>query len=46
MELEILKEYDHVIKEALTNLKMNLNLMNESVWSQCTLPVKQGGLGV
>ena len=45
MKPEILEEYDQVIKEALTNI-LNMSFINESVWNQCTLPVKEGGLGV
>ena len=45
MKPEILKSYDEAIKEALTDI-LNLNSITESVWNQCTLPVKDGGLGI
>ena len=45
MKPEILKSYDEAIREALTDI-LNLNSMNESIWNQCTLPVKDGGLGI
>ena len=40
-----MKKYDHVIKVALTNI-LNIPLDEESVWSHCTLPVKDGGLRI
>jgi hypothetical protein len=45
MKPEILKSYDEAIKEALTDI-LNLNSITESIWNQCTLPVKDGGLGI
>ena len=42
---EILKMYDEVIKSALTNI-LNLQLIDDRTWEQCTLPVKYGGLGI
>ena len=45
MEPEILKSYDEVIKSALTEI-LNLQFIEEKTWSQCTLPTKDGGLGV
>ena len=44
-ESNILSSYDLVIKEALENI-LNTSLSEDSSWRQCTLPVKQGGLGV
>ena len=33
------------MKGALTNI-LNLKIVNDSVWNQSTLPVKDGGLGI
>ena len=41
----ILNSYDLVIKEALQTI-LNTNCSDDSCWQQCTLPIKQGGLGV
>ena len=41
----ILDSYDLFIKEALQTI-LNTSLAEESCWKQCTLPVKQGGLGI
>ena len=38
-------QYDQSIRGALSNI-LNLKLIEESVWNQCTLPVKDGGLGI
>ena len=45
LKSKILEEYDQVIRTALTNI-LNTQLTEESVWTQCTLPVKDGGLGI
>ena len=45
MKPEILKSYDEVIKSALTDI-INLQFIDDKTWDQCTLPVKNGGLGI